>query len=319
MTPIIRNSIAVVVLAVLTVLSCMVGVASMTDLSNGISIDWQIFFYSRLPRSLSILLTGVSLSIAGLMLQVLFTNRFVEPSMVGTTQGAALGLLFMIVYFPSANLLLKMFVATISGLMTTLFFLRLVKRIPPSNTLMVPLIGMIYAGILSSIGIFFAYELDLLQMLDVWLNGEFSGVLLGRYELLWVSLAMTIVAYICADRLTIAGLGEAMARNLGLNYQHVMYLGLLIVTVIVATVVVTIGSIPFLGLIVPNIVSRLFGDNLRKSLPWVAYIGATLLLVCDIIARTVNYPYEISVSMIMGIVGTVIFLILLFKKGKAYA
>ncbi len=297
----------------------MVGVADL-HLESGISnIDWQILLHSRLPRSLAILLTGASLSIAGLMLQVLFTNRFVEPSMVGTVQGSALGLLFMIVVFPGANIFVKMIAATISGLLATVFFLHLIKRIPPSNTLMVPLIGIIYAGILGSIATFFAYTLDLLQMLDAWLNGEFSGVLLGRYELLWVSLSMAIVAYWSADRLTIAGMGETMARNLGLNYRQVMRLGLVIVTVIVATVVVTVGNIPFLGLIVPNVISRLFGDNLRQSLPKVAYTGALLLLVCDVIARTVNYPYEISVSMIMGIVGAVVFLALLFKKGANHA
>lgn len=310
------QSIAVGILLVLVLISCVVGVA---DLRFGQDFDWQVLVHSRLPRSVAILLTGASLSIAGLMLQVLFSNRFVEPSMVGTTQGAALGLLAMAIFLPSSGVFVKMLVASACGLIATLIFLRLVKRVPPSNKLLVPLIGLIYAGILSGIGTFFAYELELLQLLDVWLNGEFSGVLLGRYELLWVSLAMALVAYFSADQLTIAGLGESMATNLGLNFTQVMRLGLVVVTIIVATVVVTIGNIPFLGLIVPNIVSRFFGDNLRRSLPWVAYMGAALLLICDIIARTVNYPYEISVSLIMGVVGTLLFLYLLFSKGASRA
>ncbi len=310
--------IAIFILAFFMVVSSLVGVANLhlEELLhlNFQSIDWQVIYYSRIPRSLSIVLTGATLAIAGMILQILFSNRFVEPSMVGTTQGVALGLLFMTVYFPASYLIVKMTVSAMCGLIATLLFLKLIQSFVKTNALLIPLIGIIYSGILLSISTFFAVELNLLQVLDAWLNGEFSSVLLGRYELLWIALITAIVAYILADRLTIAGLGETMATNLGLNYQQVMKIGLIIVTIVVATVIVTVGNIPFLGLIVPNVISRLFGDNLRKSVPWVAYLGALLLLICDIVARIVYYPFEISVSLIMGMVGTVMFLYLLFAR-----
>lgn len=311
--------VAALVLILLTLASCLVGVAELrlSDVkTSGLlgflqTIDWSLFWVSRLPRSLAILLTGSTLAIAGMVLQIVMGNKFIEPTMVGTTQGASLGLLLMTIVFPAAPLMGKMAVAVGCAIAATLLFLQLIKGLSPTDKLLPPLIGIIYASILSGVAIFIAFEQDMLQMLEVWMQGEFSAVLLGRYELLWFSLATAVVAYLSADRLTAVGLGESIATNLGLRYEQIVTLGILLVAVISATVVVTIGSIPFLGLVVPNIVSRLQGDNLRKSLPGVAYLGAALLLICDLLARLLNYPYELPVAMVMGVIGAVLFLSLL--------
>lgn len=309
-----KGIIAIIFLLLLTILSSIIGVAEVNwDSIFTANFDWTILLYSRLPRSLAILLTGSSLAVAGLMMQILLGNRFVEPSMVGTVQGASLGILLMVILFPSSSLLLKMAVATLFAIAATFFFLFLIRHIPPTDKMMVPLIGIIYSGIIGAVAGFIAYEADMLQALESWMHGEFSGVLLGRFELLWLSLIMLIIAYVSADKLTIASLGESLSVGLGLNFNQVLRLGLAIVSVITATIVVTIGGIAFLGLVVPNIISRIMGDNLRFSLPWVAYLGAVLLLVCDILARIIIFPYELSVSLILGIIGTVLFLYLLMR------
>ena len=160
---------------------------------------------------------------------------------------------------------------------------------------------------------FIAYQNDLLQYLAVWMNGEFSGVLVGRYELLWVSGAAAAAAYFVADRFTIASLGREASLGLGLDYRRIVGIGLVMVAVITALVVVTVGMIPFVGLVVPNVVSRVMGDNLRRTLPFVALTGAGLVLVCDLIGRVVRYPYEIPVGTVFGVVGSVIFLWLLLR------
>lgn len=80
-----------------------------------------------------------------------------------------------------------------------------------------------------------------------------------------------------------------------------------------AVVVVTAGSIPFLGLIVPNVVSILFGDNMRRSVPWVALLGGLFVLACDIIGRLVVYPYEIPIGTVVGSIGGALFLYLLLR------
>lgn len=312
-----NRTISGLLLLALLLASCVVGVASLnvTQIVAG-GFDWSLFFYSRLPRSLAIVLTGSSLSIAGMIMQIILRNRFIEPSLVGTTQSASLGLLAMMMIFPAAGLMLKMSVAALCSLIGTFLFLRFIRGLRRSEMLMVPLMGIIYGGIISAISTFIAFENNMLQVLEVWMHGEFSGVLLGRYELLWLTLAMTAIAYFYADQLTIVGLGENMALNLGLNYRQTVKLGLVIVAVITAVVVVSVGSVPFLGLVVPNIVSRLMGDNMRNSLPWIAYWGAMLLLFCDIVARTVIYPFEISASLVMGVLGAGIFLYLLLRPHR---
>lgn len=286
--------------------------ANVLDLSD----DTAVMLISRLPRTFAIVLTGASMAVAGMIMQILLKNRFVEPSMVGASQSAALGLLLMALLMPSATLLLKMSVAAVAALLGMLVFMALTRKLPPTAQLLVPLVGIIFGGVIESVATFIAYEYEMMQMLSVWQSGDFSGVLLGRYELLWLTGALAVGAYLIADQLTIVGLGDTVAVNLGLKRDTVLWLGLVIVALITSLVVVTVGNIPFIGLVVPNIVSRLLGDKLRASLPAVALLGAALVLLCDIIGRVIRFPFEIPVSTVFGVVGTALFLWLLFR-GKA--
>jgi iron complex transport system permease protein len=195
--------------------------------------------------------------------------------------------------------------------------LAILRRLPTRNTLLIPLVGIMLGGVIGAITTFFAYRYDLLQTLSNWMIGDFSGVLRGRYELLWIVAALMLVGLLAADRFTVAGMGEDFTTNLGLNYNVTMRLGLIIVSLISAVVVTTVGAVPFLGLVVPNIVSLLFGDNLRRAVPWTALFGAGFVLVCDIIGRTIRYPYEVPVGMVMAVVGAILFLILILRKRNA--
>ncbi|MDO4642094.1 MAG: iron chelate uptake ABC transporter family permease subunit [Neisseria sp.] len=311
------NLISATVVAFLFVVSLSVGVA---DFSWRHVFDWsddmQLLMVSRLPRTLAIVLTGASLGVAGMIMQILMRNRFVEPSMVGASQSAALGLLLMAVFFPAAALITKMSAAALAAVLGMLLFLALTRKLPPSAHLMIPLIGIVFGGVIESVAVFIAYEEDLMQLLAVWQQGEFSGVLLGRYELLWFAGILALLAYFIADQLTIIGLGETVAVNLGLNRTVILWASLFIVALITSLVVVTVGNIPFIGLVVPNIVSRMMGDKLRTSLPSVALLGTALVLLCDIIGRVIRYPFEIPVSTIFGITGTALFLYLLMKGPK---
>ena len=279
-----------------------------------LSDDMQLMMISRLPRTFAVVLTGASMAVAGMIMQILLKNRFVEPSMVGASQSAALGMLLMSLYFPAAPQLVGMSAAAVTALAGMLLFMALTRRLPPTAQLMVPLVGIIFGGVIDSVTTFIAYETDLVQRLAVWRQGEFSGMLQGRYELLWIGGLMAAAAYLIADQLTIAGLGDTVSVNLGLSRTTVLWAGLVIVAMITSLVMVTVGSIPFIGLVVPNIVSRMMGDKLRRSLPAVALLGASLVLACDIAGRLIRYPFEIPVSTIFGVVGTVLFLYLLLRK-----
>lgn len=274
----------------------------------------ELLLVSRLPRTLAAVLVGAGLAIAGLVLQILARNRFVEPTMTGTGQSAALGILAVTMLFPSASIGVKTLAASVTALAGTSVFLSIAHRLPPTQPFLIPLFGLVYGGVIGAAVTFIAWQADLLQYVDIWTNGEFSGVLRGRYELLWILAAMVALALWIADRLTIVSMGREVSVGLGLNYQRIVQLGLVMVAVISSLAVVVVGMIPFVGLVVPNLVSRLMGDNLRSALPWVAISGAALVLACDIVGRLIRYPYEIPVGTVLGVVGSGLFLWILFGR-----
>ena len=102
--------------------------------------------------------------------------------------------------------------------------------------------------------------------MSAWLQGDFSMIMKGRYELLYISIPVLIIAYLYANRFTVAGMGEDFSKNLGLAYRRIVNIGLILVALITTTVVLTVGMIPFLGLIIPNIVSIFKGDHLAKDI-----------------------------------------------------
>ncbi len=314
---------AIAVVAVLAIVSLFIGVGdvSLAALFDPDRTDnaLELLLVSRIPRTLAIILAGMSMAVAGMIMQMLTRNRFVEPSTAGTVESASLGILLVILFAPETPVFGKMLVASITALAGTALFLRILRSIPLRSVLVVPLVGIMLGGVVSAITTFIAYRYDLLQSLNAWTTGDFSGVLRGRYELLWLAFALTIVAYIAADRFTVAGLGQDFTTNLGLNYRRVVTLGLVIVSAVSASVVVTVGMIPFLGLIVPNVVSLFLGDNMRRAVPWVAVIGAGLVLACDIVGRLIRFPYEIPIGTMMGVVGSAIFLYILLRRGSRLA
>ena len=314
------NLVNYLLLPILIIISISIGAAnfhwgSLFSDSEVISL----LLYSRLPRTIAIILTGATLAVAGMVLQIVLRNRFLEPNMVGATQSAALGVLLVSIYYPQAPQLTKMSCASVAALVGMTLFILLFRRLSAQRQIMIPLIGIIYGSIIEALVNFIGIETNTLQLLAVWFAGDFSAVLAGRYELLWLTGIMTIVIYVLADRLTIAGLGQNISISLGVNYVSMMWIALFTVAMITAIVVVTVGQIPFIGLVVPNIVSRLAGDRLRQNLPSVALLGANALLICDIIGRTIDPPYEVPVSMIFGIIGTIVFLYLLFKRPPVHA
>ncbi|MBB5148391.1 MULTISPECIES: ABC transporter permease [Ureibacillus] len=305
---------------ILSLISLFIGAIDIkpTDLLDWESQETQIFLISRVPRLLAIILAGAGMSIAGLIMQSLSRNKFVSPTTAGTLDAAKLGILISILLFSQAAYMQKIIFSFVFAFAGTILFMQILDRIKFKDAIFVPLIGIMYGNILSSITTFFAYEGDLIQNINTWLMGSFTLIISGRYELLYVSVPAIILAYLYANKFTVAGMGEDFAKNLGLSYKAVLNLGLILVATISTTVVLTVGVIPFLGLIVPNIVSIYMGDNLRKTIPHTIVLGVVFLLVCDIIGRVVVYPYEIPVNVTVAVIGSLLFLIMLFR-GRAYA
>lgn len=310
----------IVSLIILSLLSLFVGVSHISpmDLLDFKSEETELFLLSRLPRLVAILLAGAGMSIAGLIMQQLSRNKFVSPTTAGTLDATRLGILVSMLLFANASMLEKITVAFIFALAGTLLFMQILDRIKFKDAIFIPLVGLMFGSILSSITTFFAYRSDLIQNMSAWLQGDFSMIMKGRYELLYISIPVLIITYLYANRFTVAGMGEDFSKNLGIAYKRIVNIGLILVALITTTVVLTVGVIPFLGLIIPNIVSIFKGDHLQKTLPHTALLGAVFLLACDILGRVLIYPYEISISLMVGVIGSGVFLYLLFR-GKAYA
>lgn len=305
---------------VLSIVSLFIGVVDIkpSDLLDFQSEETRLFLISRIPRLVAILLAGAGMSIAGLIMQSLSRNKFVSPTTAGTLDAAKLGVLISMMFFSNVTYFQKISFAFIFALAGTFLFMQILNRIKFKDAIFIPLIGLMFGNILSSITTFFAYKADIIQNISAWLQGDFSLLMKGRYELLYISVPVLIIAYLYANRFTVAGMGEDFAKNLGLSYKFVVNLGLVLVALVSTTVVLTVGIIPFLGLIIPNIISLFKGDNLAKTLPHTALLGMSFLLFCDILGRILIFPYEIPISMTVGVIGSAIFLIMLFR-GRAYA
>lgn len=303
-------------LLILSFVSLFIGVQDISplDLFRLDDEEVQTLVISRIPRLLSVLIVGVSLSVCGLIMQQLTQNKFVSPTTAGTMDWARLGILVAVVVFTQASTLQRMFIAFLFALFGTFLFMKILERIRFKNVVFVPLVGLMLGSVVNSITTFLAYRYDLVQSLSSWMQGSFSLVLKGRYEILYIGIPLVVIAFLFANRFTVAGMGKDFSTNLGLNYNQIMNIGLFIVAMITATIVVTIGSIPFLGLVIPNIVSIIRGDNLKNSLPHTALLGAIFLLACDILGRVLIYPYEIPIGLVVGVVGSAIFLYLLLRR-----
>ncbi len=309
----------VIALIILSFISLFVGVKDISplDIFHLTDEQIQVMWVSRFPRLMSIILAGASMSIAGLIMQQLTRNRFVSPTTAGTMDSARFGILISMLLFASASPFVKVLVAFAFALLGTFIFMKILERIKFKDVIFVPLVGIMFGNIIGSVTTFFAYKYELIQNMSSWLQGNFAMMIQGRYELLYLSIPLLIIAWLYANKFTIAGLGEEFSTNLGLNYKRVVNTGLIIVAMITSIVVLTVGMLPFLGLIVPNIVAMYLGDNLKNTLSHTALLGAVFVLACDIFGRVIIYPYEIAIGVTVGVIGSGVFLYLILRR-KAY-
>lgn len=277
---------------------------------------WLTLTASRLPRMAALILTGVGLAVCGVILQHIVRNRFVEPGTSGGLDAAKLGVLVSLTLMPATGKFSQMLFALGFCFVTSLLYVAVIRRIQFRNTALVPVIGLMYGSVLSAVAEFYAYQQNILQSMQGWLMGDFSRVVQGQYEVIYLILPIAVLAYLFAHRFTVLGMGEDMATSLGLGYAATATLGLLLVAITVSVTVITVGAIYFVGLVVPNLVVLHYGDNLKHTLPLVAVGGAALLLACDIVGRLLIFPFEVPIGLTAGFIGGAIFLVLILRGEK---
>lgn len=269
---------------------------------------------SRIPRTAALVLAGGGLAVCGVIMQLLTRNPFVEPATAGTMESAGLGILIVTLLAPHAGITTRMVGGALAAVVGTAIFLAVLSRLQLRDVVMVPVVGIVLGGVMSGVATFLAYRHDLLQSLGAWMTADFSAVVAGRYELLWLAGLLVALALLTADRFTVAGMGREVSTSLGLNHRAAMTIGLTIVALTSAVVVVTVGALPFVGLVVPHLVAALTGAGARRAIPLAAVVGALLVVVCDVLGRTIRAPYEIPVGLIIGLLGGAAFLVLLLRR-----
>lgn len=303
----------IAVVGLLLIASLVIGQYDILGHDDGVDMFWT----TRVPRTIALVLSGMAMAMSGMVMQLLTQNRFVEPTTTGTTEWAGLGLLVALFVFPDSSLLLRMIVAIIFAFLGTMVFFAFLRRVALKSSLVVPIIGIMLGAVVSSISTFFALQTDMLQSLGIWFAGSYTSVIRGQYEVLWIVVVTVVAVFIFADRLTVAGLGKDIATNVGVNHERIILLGTGLVAIASGVVTVVVGMLPFIGLIVPNIVTMFRGDNLRTNLPWVCLLGVAVVTVCDLFGRTIIAPFEMPVSVILGIVGAIVFVALIIRQERA--
>ena len=321
MKQLMKKRYLLLILVALSVFSLFVGVSALSigDILALKEDKIRLLMISRVPRLVSIVVAGVGLSVSGLIMQQISRNKFVSPTTAATTDFAKLGILVGMMYMGKTGQMTKMMVAFVFAMAGTVLFMTMMRRIQLKNIIFVPLVGMMLGKVVGSITNYFAYKYDLVQNISSWMEGNLSVIMAGNYEMLYLSIPVVIIGFLYANQFTIAGMGEDFATNLGLNYKMIVNIGLGIVALITAVTLVTVGNIPFLGLIIPNIVSMYVGDNLKNSLYHTAILGPIFLLICDILGRIIIYPFEVSIGMMVGVIGGFLFLTMILRRANQYA
>lgn len=306
-----------IALGIASIASLFVGVIDLrpTELFGGDLKALELFLISRLPRLLAILCTGMGMSVAGLIMQQLCMNKFVSPTTGATIASAKFGILIALLFIPNSTLWGRAILSFALALIGTWIFVGFIQRIRFKDTVMVPLVGIMFGNIVTGVTSYLAFRYDMTQALSSWETGHFSMVLRGRYEIVYLVLPLLAIAFAFANHFNIVGMGRDFSRNLGVNYRLVLFMGLSIAAAITASVVV-VGSISYIGLIIPNIVAMFKGDRIRGTLIDTALLGALFVLVCDVLGRIIIAPYELPIELIVGVVGSLLFIGILLRRLK---
>lgn len=304
-----------IVFLFLCILSLSIGADENLTLRHLVQRDglaWKTLLLSRVPRTAAIIITASGLSISGSIIQAMGRNQFISPSTIGTTDAAGLGVLIASLFLNVSSRNIQIGFAFVFAMASTLFFMYFLQSIALKETFFVPLLGIMYGGIITALSQVIAYQNNALQTLSSLNLGSFNRF--TSFKLLWTLIIPLLLAWCYATRFSILSLGEDFSKNLGINYKRTLLIGVMIVSIVSAASYVSVGPIPFVGLIIPNLVNQYFGSHLKKRMLDLILFGSSFVLLADILSRVIIYPYEVAIGLTMGILGGVVFIIMIFRR-----
>ena len=286
------------------------------------SLDTQrsIIVNLRLPRTIMAAFVGMGLSLSGLLYQETFRNKLVSPDLLGVSTGASVGAAIAIVLGLSSAFI-SIF-AFLMGLLTVFVTVMISKLFRNGSSTILLLSGIIVGGFMSAILSLIKYmsgDITTLASITYWLMGSFESANMSRdYILMGVVVVCIIILLLISHPINLVNQGKAEAQTKGINYNF--YRGLIIVlsTVLTAISVCFCGTVSWIGLVIPHIVRLIAGRDAKRTIPLCITFGATFMILVDILSRTFT-DSEIPLSAVTGLLGTVIFvIILIIKRRKLY-
>lgn len=268
----------------------------------------------RLPRALGGLFAGIGLSVSGVILQTVMNNALASPATIGVNSGSGFAVMLAMLLFPH-NVLLIPASAFAGALFTSLAVFALAYLADSSRTTII-LAGITISSFLNAgINTIKILDMDLSVNLTSFLSGSLSGLTLGGLTFPCLCILTAFFFSLCLGRaLNILGLGDDIARSLGVNVSFVRLLLLTLSSLLAGCVVSYAGLLSFVGLIVPHVCRQLFGNDARFLLPCSALLGGSFVLCCDLLGRLLFRPFELPAGIIMAFIGGPFFLYLLLKK-----
>jgi iron complex transport system permease protein len=278
----------------------------------------QIIHELRLPRVIGAAAMGAAFAVAGALMQGVTRNPLADAGILGINAGATFVVALSFAIFPNlpySFLILLSFTGAV--LSTLLVFLLGGTRAGGLTPLRLTLAGAVVAAMLHSLSTGVAIYYDLSQDLAFWYAGGVAGVKWSHLQLLLPIILITLVWSVTLGRsVSLLSLGDDVAANLGVKTKRIRALGMAGAVILAGVSVSVVGSIGFVGLVVPHISRKLVGVDYRFIIPLSALLGAVLLVLADLGARMVNPPRELAIGVMVALIGVPFFLYLARKERR---
>lgn len=303
------------------VLSKLPGIGEFMNVSELAATYDKIIWQVRMPRILTSALVGGALAIVGATFQGVFRNSLADPHILGVSSGAALGATFAMLTGASVSFmgLGTIGVFAFLGALVTVFLVYKVAGIGGQiSTTNMLLTGTAISTLLSSIiSLLMTFNREQIAKVYMWTMGSFSSSTWEKAGFLGVFVFVgTVVLILYSGKLNILMMGEEDAQCLGVDVSKTKTVLIITSSLLVAASVSVSGIIGFVGLIIPHCVRLICGSDNRKLMPYVFFIGAIFLVICDTLARTIAAPTEIPVGIITAIFGAPYFVVLVATRKR---
>ncbi|MBU3574199.1 iron ABC transporter permease [Priestia aryabhattai] len=281
------------------------------------NVDHNIIMTSRLPRAIGALLVGGFLAISGALMQGMTRNYLASPSIMGVTDGSAFIITICMVLAPNMSSLHMIFYSMLGSALGAGIVFGFGSLLPNGlSPVRLAIIGTVIGTFLSSLSAAIASYFQVSQNVSFWYNARLHQVDPNMLKLtIILGLIGIVLAILISKSITILSLGEEVSINLGQRTNLIKGLALISVICLTGTAVALVGKVGFVGLIVPHITRFLIGIDYKWIVPCAGVIGGVFLILCDVISRFINYPFETPIGVVTSLVGIPFFLYLIRTKG----